>query len=69
MFQIVLLSLWTSGRLDCIVLRDHISSGPGLPKRALRDLFLMIFCCPIFSDFGANLAPTCLPTWTQNLDR
>ena len=26
----------------------------------------MIFRYPSFSDFGANLVPTCLPTWTQN---
>ena len=38
--------------------------------RGLRDFILMIFWLifryPILSDFGANLAPTCLPTWTQN---
>ena len=29
-------------------------------------IFLMIFRCPIFSDFGPNLVPTWLPTWSPN---
>ena len=29
-------------------------------------IFLMIFRCPIFSDFGANLGPTWRPSWTPN---
>ena len=36
----------------------------------LRDLFASLFLTsswdPHFSDFGANLAPTCPPTWPQN---
>ena len=50
-------------------IRDPEGILRGLDPRLLAELekvifhdFLLLFRCPNFSDFGANLAPTCLPT-------
>ena len=37
-----------------------------IPRSCFRAHFLTSSWDPHFSDFGANLAPTCPPTWSQN---
>ena len=39
---------------------------PRGPRSCFRAHFLTSSWDPHFSDFGANLAPTCLPSWSQN---
>ena len=48
------------------ILKGQDPSRPAWLEKVIFHYFLLLFRCPNFSDFDAILAPTCLPTWTQN---
>ena len=56
------------GWLDCFKGADPLFSGCPFVHRPphFSIIFLTSSWDPFFPDFGANLGPTCLPTWLQN---